>query len=178
MRYHSGLLASRFDADRASDPATETRRYTERASCVGRLHDEELQTMRFGTTLAVGALALLTSGCGTPAPTAIPQTPAAPKTAGSPIDPDKYYAVLLNNGTVFFGKLEGYGTPYPTLRDVFYVRRALNPKTKTLSNVLTRRGQELHRPDVMILNPQAITLIEPVASGSTVAEMIEQARQK
>lgn len=95
----------------------------------------------------------------------------------SPVDPEKYYAVLLDNGAVYYGKLTGYGTPFPTLRDVFYVQRTLNGKTKTVSNVLIRRGRELHKPDVMILNSSAITIVEPVGAGSRIAQLIERAQQ-
>ena len=31
----------------------------------------------------------------------------------------EYQAVLLSNGQAYFGKLEGVGSPYPVLKDVF-----------------------------------------------------------
>ncbi|MBV8730952.1 MAG: hypothetical protein JO336_14190 [Acidobacteriia bacterium] len=38
------------------------------------------------------------------------------------IDSSKYYAVLLNNNSVYFGRLEGLGSEFPVLRDVYYVQ--------------------------------------------------------
>ena len=42
--------------------------------------------------------------------------PGAPVTFTTP-----YQAVLLTNGTAYFGKLEGYGTPRPVLTEVYYI---------------------------------------------------------
>jgi hypothetical protein len=47
-----------------------------------------------------------------------------------------YQAVLLTNGSAYFGQPEGLGTPFPVLRDVFYVQSTQNPETKQVSNIL------------------------------------------
>jgi len=137
---------------------------------------QKYRRMRVAQVFVLASAAIAASSCG-----AVTQ-PAPPKEAAaapvSPIDPQKYYAVLLNNGTVYYGKLDGYATSYPTLRDVFYIQRAVSPQTKQLSNILVKRGKELHAPDLMILNPQAITFIEPVGAGSKVAQLIDQAHQQ
>ncbi len=86
-----------------------------------------------------------------------------------------YQAVLLSNGAVYFGKLEGLGTSYPVLRDVFYIQNAVDPNTKQTSSVLIRRGKEWHGPDFMALNARNIVLIEPVTQGSRVAQLIAAA---
>jgi hypothetical protein len=83
-----------------------------------------------------------------------------------------YQAVLLTNGAVYFGKLEGLGTDYPILRDVFYIQNAVDPNTKQTSSVLIRRGKEWHGPDFMVLNARHVLLIEPVTPGSRVAQLI------
>jgi len=83
-----------------------------------------------------------------------------------------YQAVLLTNGAVYFGKLEGLGTDYPILRDVFYIQNAVDPNTKQTSSVLIRRGKEWHGPDFMVLNARHVLLIEPVTEGSRVAHLI------
>ena len=80
-----------------------------------------------------------------------------------------YQAVLLSNGSAYFGKLEGLGTPFPVLRDVFYVQSAQDPNTKQVSNILVKRGKEWHAPDRMILNSNMIVLVEPVNTASRVA---------
>jgi hypothetical protein len=94
------------------------------------------------------------------------------------LDPNRYYAVLLNNGSVYFGKLEGLGTPYLTLRDVFYVQSSVNPDTKATTNVLVRRGKELHGPDLMIISEKSVTFIEPVGVGSKVGQLIEESKKQ
>lgn len=87
-----------------------------------------------------------------------------------------YQCVLLTNGSVYFGKLEGYGTKYPVLRDVYYVTSQTNPDTKEVKNVLVKRGKELHSPDRMVLNPNHIILVEPVGGNSKVAELIRESK--
>src|SRR5580698_9696166 len=86
-----------------------------------------------------------------------------------------YQAVLLMNGSAYFGKLEGYGTPRPVLTEVYYIVTQTNPETKQSSNVLVKRGKELHEPDRMYLNPAQILCVEPVGPNSKVAQLISQA---
>ena len=89
-----------------------------------------------------------------------------------------YHAVALTNGQVYFGKVEGLGTDYTVLRDVYYIQSRQNPETKQVANVLVKRGGEWHGPDRMILNKQHVLLIEPVKADSQVAKLIaDQAKQ-
>jgi hypothetical protein len=89
-----------------------------------------------------------------------------------------YQAVLLSNGSAYFGRLEGLGTPYPILKDVFYVQSVTDPQTKQVNNILVKRGKEWHAPDRMILNADMIVLVEPVSTASRVAQLISQANSK
>ena len=89
-----------------------------------------------------------------------------------------YQAVLLSNGSAYFGRLEGLGTPNPVLKEVFYVQSAQDPQTKQVSNILVKRGKEWHSPDRMILNASMIVLVEPVNPGSRVAQLIAQAKNQ
>lgn len=89
-----------------------------------------------------------------------------------------YQAVLLSNNSVYFGKLDGFGTPSPVLTDVFYIISQTNPDTKQVSNVLVKRGKELHGPDRMYLNPSSIVFVEPVGTDSKVAQLIAEAKQQ
>jgi hypothetical protein len=97
--------------------------------------------------------------------------------ASATIDSQRYYAVLLTNGAVYFGKLEGLGSPWPVLTNVFYVQAGpVDPNTKQSSGmVLIQRGHELHGPDRMILNEKSIVFVEPVGADSRVAQLIKQA---
>ena len=86
-----------------------------------------------------------------------------------------YQAILLTNGSVYFGKLDGYGTRNPVLTNAFYVVSRADPNTKQISNVLVRRGKELHGPDRMYINPGQIVFVESVGPTSKVAQLIAQA---
>src|ERR1700735_4719932 len=78
-----------------------------------------------------------------------------------------YQAVLLTNGQVYFGRLEGYGTKNPVLREVYYVQSGVNDQ-KQPTNILLKRGKEWHGPDRMYLNPRQIIMVEPVGPTSRV----------
>jgi len=89
-----------------------------------------------------------------------------------------YQAVFMDNGQVFFGKMENAGSPYPVLKDVFYIRQQVNPETKQVANILIRRGNEWHSPDRMLINASHIAVIEPVGADSQVAKLIKEAEVK
>ena len=117
--------------------------------------------------LAILAAALVLGGCA--------------KTTEVALDKDSdtfegYQAVLLDNNQVYFGKVSGLGTPYPVLTDVFYIQSRVNPETNQATNVLLKRGKEWHAPKVMRLNNSHIIMVEPVSKGSTVAQLIQQAK--
>jgi hypothetical protein len=88
-----------------------------------------------------------------------------------------YQAVLLTNGAVYFGKLQGLGTPFPVLTEVFYIQSGTNAETKQTSAVLVKRGRELHAPNRMVLNAQHILLVEPVGPDSRVAQLIAESKR-
>jgi hypothetical protein len=96
----------------------------------------------------------------------------------APKNTTPYQAVLLSNGSAYFGKLEGLGTSFPILREVYYVESAQDPETKKVTNILVKRGKEWHAPDKMILNANMIVLVEPVSPGSRVAELIAAAKTR
>jgi hypothetical protein len=83
-----------------------------------------------------------------------------------------YQAVLLTNGSVYFGHLQDFGSSHPVLTDVYYVVSQSNPETKQVTNSLIKRGKELHEPDRMYLNPNQIVFVESVGTDSKVAQLI------
>ena len=89
-----------------------------------------------------------------------------------------YAAILLDNGQVYYGKLVNAGSRFPELTDVYYVQSQVNPDTKAVANTLVRRGNEWHGPDRMFLNERHVVLIEPVGTGSKVAQLIEADKSK
>jgi hypothetical protein len=88
-----------------------------------------------------------------------------------------FRAVLMSNGMVLFGKLDGLGTPFPVLTDVYYVR-TVEDAAKKPTSVLVKRGNEWHQPDRTILNANQIVLIEPVTKDSKVMQIIDESKAK
>jgi len=96
---------------------------------------------------------------------------------GGPVEfTTPYQAVLLTNGSAYFGHLSDYGGSHPVLTDVYYIVNQQDPQTKQAKPVLVKRGKELHEPDRMYLNPSQILFVESVGPSSKVAQLIEQAR--
>ncbi|MGA8028954.1 MAG: hypothetical protein WB992_17580 [Bryobacteraceae bacterium] len=89
-----------------------------------------------------------------------------------------YQAVLLDNGQVFYGKLEQLDSDFPVLTEVYYIQHQVNTQTKEEKNILIRRGNEWHSPNRTVLNRRHIVMIEPVAPGSKVAELIAALKAK
>jgi hypothetical protein len=75
------------------------------------------------------------------------------------------------------GQVEGLGTPYPVLKDVYYIQSNVNQATKAVANALVKRGTEPHQPDRMIINEKAIIFVEPVGPDSRVAQLIKESKQ-
>lgn len=123
--------------------------------------------------LGLLGLALANMCCGRQGLGAVSDT--AP--ASSAIDPNQYYAVLLSNNSVYFGKLEGATSDFPVLHDVYYVQSGVDKDTKAVNNILVKRGKEWHGPDRMIINQKAIVFIEPVGPGSKVAQLIAESKK-
>lgn len=90
--------------------------------------------------------------------------------------PTEYQAVYLDNGQVFFGKISETGSPFPLLREVFFVQTQMDREKKESKNLLIRRGSEAHGPDFMRLHLRHIVVIEPVAPDSRVAQLIREAK--
>jgi hypothetical protein len=124
----------------------------------------ENTTKIWGVLIMVGVLAL---ACGAGAALAF-------KSNHELTFPTPYQAVLLANGAVYYAKVQGYGTSNPVLIDVYYIVTQTNPETKQSTNVLVKRGKELHGPDRMYVNPNQIVFVEPVGPGSKVAQLIAE----
>ncbi|HVI10631.1 MAG TPA: hypothetical protein VND65_20245 [Candidatus Binatia bacterium] len=88
-----------------------------------------------------------------------------------------YAAVLLDTGQLYYGKIANAGSDFPELTDVYYIQSQVNQETKAVNNVLVRRGSEWHGPDRMFLNSRHVVLVEPVGTGSKVAQLIEADKQ-
>ena len=91
----------------------------------------------------------------------------------------EYQAVVLTNGQVLVGKLEGLGSPYPVLRDVFAVRVVpddpQNPQKAT--NLLISRAREWHSPAYTVLSAHSILAVEPVTKGSRLELLLAEEKK-
>lgn len=89
-----------------------------------------------------------------------------------------YQAVLLDNAQVYYGKIDHIDSEFSVLTDVYYVQNQIDAQTKEVKNVLIRRGNEWHAPNRSIVNTRHILMIEPVAPGSKVADLIAALKSK
>ena len=87
-----------------------------------------------------------------------------------------YHAVQMANGQIYIGQLEGAGTAFPSLREVYTIQTRTHPETKQPTNMLIKRAQEGNEADAIFLNGSQILTIEPVRPGSNIDKLIQQAR--
>ena len=94
------------------------------------------------------------------------------------IDSGEYQAVFLDNGQVYFGKLEKTRDMFYTLTDVFYLQS--NVAVEQASNLsLTKLGSEAHGPeDQMQINQEHILFIEDMKNDSKVVQAIQDYKSK
>ncbi len=89
-----------------------------------------------------------------------------------------YQVVFLDNNNAYIGKTEQTGKDFVRLSNVYYIQSQVNQETKQVSNTLTKRGNELHKPDFMYINTRHIIMIEPVTPDSQVAKLITQSENQ
>jgi hypothetical protein len=96
------------------------------------------------------------------------------------INEQKYQAVFLTNGQVYFGKLTDINSSYADLRGIFYlnVNQQVQPREneQAQNNItLVKLGCELHGPnDQMVINRDQVTFWENLKSDGQVAKAIDQ----
>jgi hypothetical protein len=98
----------------------------------------------------------------------------------SPIMTNRYQAVFLNNGQVYFGKLHGYYGAHPYMTDVYYFQaNAQTGKDNGNSDqLLVKLGQEVHAPEnKLLLNKDAIIFVENLTEKSKVLDAINSDKQ-
>lgn len=92
---------------------------------------------------------------------------------------NRFQAVFLNNGQVYFGKLSNQYGGFLSLKDIYYLQitQPIQPgEANSASNInLVKLGNELHGPtDEMKINRQAVLFIENLKADSKVVEAIKQ----
>jgi len=94
------------------------------------------------------------------------------------ISSGEYQAVFLDNGQVYFGKLERSRSDFYTLTDVFYLQSGVAVDQNT-NLALTKLGSEAHGPeDQMEINKDHILFIEDMKDDSKVVQAIEAYKSK
>lgn len=84
---------------------------------------------------------------------------------GKYVNSDRYQAVFLNGGQVYFGKIAKVDRSSIVLSDIFYLRviQQVQPGQENPQNnfTLAKLGCELHRPqDVMVINREQVIFWE------------------
>lgn len=104
----------------------------------------------------------------------------------SVVETDKYQAIFMTNGQVYFGHLSNLDGSYTQLTDVYYlqVQQAVQPAvdkkdTDQPQVSLTKLGNELHGPtDKMHISRDQILFWENLKDNSTVVEAIKNYKEK
>ena len=96
------------------------------------------------------------------------------------IKSDKYQAVFLDNGQVYFGKLSNLNANYVELTDIYYLQvdQQVQPDQDTSPQQqisLAKLGNELHGPeDQMFINPDKIVFWENLKDDGQVSTAIAE----
>ena len=118
-----------------------------------------------GTFLVIGLILMLVFGSS--------------KSESKYLNKDKYQAVFLNGGQVYFGKVGEFNSKYMTLSDIYYLRvnQQVQPgSTQTSNDVsLAKLGNELHGPeDEMVINRSEVQFWENLKDDGQVVKAITE----
>ncbi|MBI4127653.1 MAG: hypothetical protein HY459_01135 [Parcubacteria group bacterium] len=108
-----------------------------------------------------------------------------PISSGNRESSERWQAVFLSNGQVYFGRLSGYRTKNPILQEIYYLQispalQSQDPNVaqgqQQQSNLtLVKLGNELHGPlDEMRINPEHILFVEDLKEDSRVVQAIQR----
>lgn len=93
--------------------------------------------------------------------------------SGSLLGSSTYQAVFLDNGQVYFGKLDQSSKERYFLTDVFYLQAGSVGVDQSANLSLTKLGSEAHGPeDKMQINPDHVLFIENMKDDSKVVSAI------
>ena len=99
---------------------------------------------------------------------------------GSYVKDDKFQAVFLNGGQVYFGKIRELNDKFLTMDNIYYLRvnEQVQPDTNEETGAqqdisLAKLGCELHGPeDYMVINHEQITFWENLKDDGQVVKAI------
>ena len=88
------------------------------------------------------------------------------------------HSVMLTNGQVYYGRLYRITGSAVVLDNVFYVEVSVDSKTNDRTNKLvSREKNDWHAPTRMAIPLDKVEFIEVVGKDSTVAKLIDEAKQ-
>ncbi len=98
------------------------------------------------------------------------------------VDKNKYQAVFLNGGQVYFGKIRTLNTKYVTLDNIYYLRvnQQVQPNQSSSSTAaqdvsLAKLGCELHGPtDAMVINREQVLFWENLKDDGQVVTAVKK----
>lgn len=99
---------------------------------------------------------------------------------GNLVDTNKYQAVFLTNGQVYFGKVKEVNSKYLNVQEIYYLNTGdgeaadtQKQATESATFSLVKLGCELHGPtDQMIVNREQVTFWENLKTDGKVAAAI------
>ncbi len=88
---------------------------------------------------------------------------------------EKYYAVFLANGQVYFGHFKYDYTAFPELSDIYYLKPTAQTSGQTAQQYsLVKLGKELYGPkDLMTINRDQLLYWQEISSDSSVMKAIK-----
>jgi len=96
------------------------------------------------------------------------------------VNSTEFQAIFLNNGQVYFGKLDSVNGSFFVLKNVYYLQSPSTSSSSTSSSnntyTLEKLGvNELHAPeDQMVINRSQVTFWENLKSSGKVVQAIQQ----
>jgi len=101
------------------------------------------------------------------------------------VDKNKFQAVFLNGGQVYFGKIRSLNSKYVTLDNIYYLRvnQQVQPNQTTSNNTqaaaqdvsLAKLGCELHGPtDAMVINREQVLFWENLKDDGQVVTAVKK----
>ncbi|MBP9853131.1 hypothetical protein KBC77_04055 [Candidatus Saccharibacteria bacterium] len=107
------------------------------------------------------------------------------RTEGQLVKTDKYQAVFLNNGQVYFGKVNNLNGQYVDLRDVYYLTQntaagANGTTSATGDYTLVKLGcQQIHNPlDQMVIAREQVAFWENLNGDGKVVKSIQEFKKQ
>jgi len=102
------------------------------------------------------------------------------------VEPDKYQAVFLSNGQVYFGRVADINRETLVLEDIYYLQMSRNLQTGDEEERLSaddfsliKLGNEIHGPeDKMNINLEHVLFVENLKDDSRVVEAIGKYRSE